>query len=143
MQRSPGTININIERLPANPEIKELLPELCRFFSDRLPELRKVYIYGSQARGDWNEDSDTDILLVIDEEIESGCHPGRSRFYRITDAALSFIHSHEGNGSLCLLSPITFTKDIDEITREDAINPALVDNIKREGVLIYARDREI
>jgi len=44
--------------------------ELQRLYGDRLA---KVILYGSYARGDYNEESDIDFLVVLkDEEIDVG-----------------------------------------------------------------------
>ena len=32
-----------------------------------LPEGSALYLYGSRARGDWSEDSDWDLLLLLDK----------------------------------------------------------------------------
>jgi predicted nucleotidyltransferase len=33
-----------------------------------LPKGSSLYLYGSRARGDWNEDSDWDLLLLLDKK---------------------------------------------------------------------------
>lgn len=34
-----------------------------------LPKGSTLYLYGSRARGDWNEDSDWDLLLLLDKSV--------------------------------------------------------------------------
>lgn len=50
------------------PEIQKLLKELkqglIRLYGERL---KGVYLYGSYARGDFQEGSDLDVLVVLDD----------------------------------------------------------------------------
>ncbi len=55
----------NFDRIPKHLHrlITGLLLELQRSFGERL---YSVVLYGSIARGDWREDSDIDILIIVD-----------------------------------------------------------------------------
>ena len=49
---------------------KEFVAEIKNIFSDKL---RKVILYGSYARGDYDDESDIDVMVLVDmpdEEIE-------------------------------------------------------------------------
>lgn len=56
-----------------NPKIKAVVEEMNnsaqRIFGDKL---RKVILYGSYARGDYNEYSDLDIMVLADVEGDEG-----------------------------------------------------------------------
>ena len=59
--------------MPGNIEniSKEYTREISNIFSDKL---KKVILYGSYARGDYDEYSDIDIMILVDmsnEEIEN------------------------------------------------------------------------
>ncbi len=44
-----------------------ILEEVYQQCSERFPcAIKEAYLYGSYARGDYNEDSDVDILLTVD-----------------------------------------------------------------------------
>ena len=46
---------------------KELFMNLARQIIDALAEdVRQIIVYGSRARGDFNEDSDLDIIVLVD-----------------------------------------------------------------------------
>jgi predicted nucleotidyltransferase len=51
-----------------SPEIKrtlkELKQELARLYGERL---KSVYLFGSYARGDFDSDSDVDVLIVLSD----------------------------------------------------------------------------
>ena len=50
-----------------NKKIEEIRNEL----KGKYPDFRGIYLFGSRARGDFNEDSDYDILLAFDRKIDS------------------------------------------------------------------------
>ncbi len=58
--------------LPVAPAVKRALDRYCssleRAFQVRL---REVVLFGSQARGDVHEESDVDVLVVVDDLTES------------------------------------------------------------------------
>ena len=68
----------------AQNEAVQILAEVCRAFEGHFPhKLREAYLYGSYARGDYDAESDVDVLLTVDEA------PDRLREYRRTLAAIN------------------------------------------------------
>jgi predicted nucleotidyltransferase len=50
-----------------SPRIERLLAELKRGLTELYgPRLKAVYLYGSYARGDYNQNSDLDVMIVLD-----------------------------------------------------------------------------
>ena len=49
---------------PLRPALDDLARQLRTRFCARLSDVR---LFGSQARGDANDDSDTDVLILVDE----------------------------------------------------------------------------
>jgi predicted nucleotidyltransferase len=47
--------------------LNELKQALAELYGDRL---RGVYLYGSYARGDFTDDSDIDLLIAIDGDVQ-------------------------------------------------------------------------
>ena len=45
--------------------------------------IKKVILYGSYARGDFQKDSDIDIMVLVDED-EQSLRPGEERRYDLT-----------------------------------------------------------
>ncbi len=121
----------NILRLPSKPAVRDILPAVCESIVKELPETRKIYLYGSQARGDWTEDSDIDLFVVIGE---TAPHE-HSVSYRLTEAVCDATMACDG-----IFIPINSSKDLDEFTDEDfkeGMNPAFVINLRREGIVLY------
>ncbi|MBI4699583.1 MAG: nucleotidyltransferase domain-containing protein [Deltaproteobacteria bacterium] len=59
------------------PALEQLARRLRELFGDRLRELR---LYGSYARGEASEDSDVDVLVVVDglTDLEIGAAAGEA-----------------------------------------------------------------
>ncbi len=60
---------------------KEILTQIKSAVQEVIPDA-KVYLFGSRARGDWNEESDWDILVLTKEK-----QPMKTR-WRIHDVVL-------------------------------------------------------
>ena len=45
----------------------KMIDEIKRVAKEVLPEHSKLYLYGSRARGDAREDSDWDLLILLDK----------------------------------------------------------------------------
>ncbi len=104
-----------------NEEIQKFIKEVKKILGDRL---KKVILYGSYARGDYNKKSDVDIMILTDlsfEEIEE---------YRdkISDAAFE-IELKTG----IILSPVV--KNIEKYNVRRKFVP-FYKNVEKEGVVL-------
>ena len=67
-RRGPRGIEIAAEW---DPDERKWLQEFLGAIKTRHAEaVKDVVIYGSKARGDWNRDSDIDVLLILADERE-------------------------------------------------------------------------
>lgn len=108
----PNTINIILNEF--TQEIKKLLGN----------RLKKIILYGSYARGDYNKNSDIDIMILTDlnfEEIEE---------YRDKISDIAYDIELEND---IIISPII--KNIDKFNARINIVP-FYSNIQREGVIL-------
>lgn len=104
-----------------NKEIKKFISKIQNLLKNRL---KKVILYGSYARGDFNKNSDIDIMILTDlndEEIED---------YRdkISDIAYD-IELDTG----IILSPVI--KNIEKYNMRIAFIP-FYKNVQKEGVVL-------
>ena len=108
----PNTINMILNEF--TQEIKKLLGN----------RLKKIILYGSYARGDYNKNSDIDIMILTDlnfEEIEE---------YRDKISDIAYDIELEND---IIISPII--KNIDKFNARINIVP-FYSNIQREGVIL-------
>ncbi len=94
--------------------LKELTIEQINNIFSQYPEVEKVILYGSRAKGNYKNGSDIDLTL------------------KGKDLSLSIIHKID-NDLDDLLLPYTF--DLSIFKHID--NPDLIDHIKRVGVVFY------
>lgn len=47
-----GILCENLNKLPCREGVRKNLRELCSKLESRVPEIRQIYVFGSQARGD-------------------------------------------------------------------------------------------
>ena len=71
MARHMGKLPYHNRDMPFDP--LEILKKTCRACEKLFPEgIHDAYLYGSYARGDFDEESDVDILLTVDvEQVEN------------------------------------------------------------------------
>ena len=66
--RTETTIKLSVERHTLK-EIRELVGEYARLVRAHFGErVRDIWLYGSAARGDWTEESDIDVLVLLHRE---------------------------------------------------------------------------
>ena len=103
----------NLERKEAITEIKKLTEPVFKEYG-----VEKAYIFGSYARGDYNENSDVDII-ISSKNIRS---------LLIIGAILEAL-------KLALKKEVDLIEE--ECFEEDEIDQEFYDKIKKERVMIY------
>ncbi len=104
-----------------NIEIQKFIDEIKKILGERL---KKVILYGSYARGDYNKKSDVDIMILTDlsfEEIED---------YR--DKISDIAYDIELNTGI-ILSPVI--KNIEKYNSRINFVP-FYKNVEKEGVVL-------
>lgn len=92
--------------------------------TNRYSFIRKLMVYGSKARGDFLEDSDIDLLFVVDTDIQRST---KSQIYDI-------IYNHE-----LLHDTVISAIFVSESDFRDRVNPFL-NRVREEGILIWSRE---
>jgi predicted nucleotidyltransferase len=92
--------------------------------TEKYPFIKKIILYGSKARGDFSEDSDIDLLFVIDQEIT------RSVKFEIYD----IIHKYELDNDI-VVSAI-FVSESDFNTKLSL----LLKGVKKEGITLWLKE---
>ncbi|MHB1686590.1 MAG: nucleotidyltransferase domain-containing protein [Ignavibacteriaceae bacterium] len=54
-----------------NIEFENILLRLSNEIKEKYPDFNGTYLYGSRLRGNFNKDSDYDIVLVFDRPVDS------------------------------------------------------------------------
>ena len=98
--------------------VQEFKREVSKIYGSRL---RKIILYGSYARGDYTEDSDIDLLLVLRGRVKPGREIDRI-IDVITDINLKY-------GVLISVFPISESK----LRR---LKSPLLINVRREGITL-------
>jgi uncharacterized protein len=109
---------LTIDSLKLNLLLQELHQRLCMFYGDRLTN---VILFGSHARREATEDSDIDILIVLQDPISPGDEILRVSALK-TDLNLKY-------DELISVTPIS---ESDYQTR----STPLLENIRREGIIL-------
>jgi len=102
--------------------LKQVEIELIKFLGDKL---KKITLYGSYSRGDYDIESDIDIFALVDES-----HPEEKFKEQILDIMVNL--SLEFDLVLSI-----FMENAKEYEEEKNVIP-LFKNIEREGIEIYA-----
>lgn len=100
-----------------NPNLAELV-ELCR---NKLSAVQ-VWLFGSRARGDHTDNSDWDIMAIIDDDAD--------------DNLLNPLAAWDLKSEIDLKSDLLVAKNEDFISCQDAVT-TLAYQVHKEGVLLY------
>lgn len=112
-----------MDNLPLNIQksINRFVTECAKILGNRL---KKIILYGSYARGDYNNSSDIDILVLTDYE--------QSQFYSVLKKISNMTYDIELDYNVILVPLIgninNFNDEIDAIP--------FYSNIKKEGVVL-------
>jgi len=101
---------------------KEFVAEIKNIFADKL---QKVVLYGSYARGDYDDESDIDVMVLVDmhdEEIDKKRHD-------IVDLKCDIDDKYN-----VFMSPLV--KDINHFNKWLPVLPFYI-NVNEEGVMWY------
>ena len=107
--------------------LQQLLAEICSFAKQNFgSSLAAVKLYGSYARGDFDDESDIDIMLVVD------CEPSQlaKKEKAVSDFAFDLTLKYEVLPSILLQDKQTYEK-------HKATYP-FFKNIEQEGVNLVA-----
>lgn len=109
-----------------NKIINEFVEGVKKILGNRV---KKIILYGSYARGDFNESSDIDIMILTDlsdEEIE---------IYKLKIS--DYVWEIEYNNDFKIdLSPLV--KNIDKYNKRIEVVPFYM-NVQKEGIILYGR----
>ncbi|WP_353683846.1 nucleotidyltransferase domain-containing protein [Thermodesulfovibrio sp. 3907-1M] len=98
--------------------------ELIEKIKNLYPNIKKIILYGSKARGDFLEDSDIDLLFVVEKAIDK-----KTKF-------LIYDLISELEIKYTVLVSVVFACEEDFKTKK--IN--FLSNIKKEGILLWLRE---
>ncbi len=111
------------------PNIRKILKQfkqaLTQLYGDRI---RSIYLFGSYARGDYEDGSDLDILIVLDT-------------FRFHDREINRTADLVSGLSLQYLITVSpmFMRERDWISG----NKPLLRNVKNEGIKLYERRKRL
>ncbi len=122
---TPVKINKNLtEGLSLNYNEQLGLKNIINELTDKYPFIKKVILYGSKARGDFLEDSDIDLLFIMDGNVP------RSTKSQMSD----IIYNHELSNDITV--PAIF---ISESDFKNKLNTFLL-RVKKEGFVLCSRE---
>ncbi|MEK6751873.1 MAG: nucleotidyltransferase domain-containing protein [Chloroflexota bacterium] len=112
--------------MPANIQkvLKQFKQALTRLYGDRV---RSIYLFGSYARGDYEDGSDLDVLIVLDT----------FRFHNKEISRTADLVSDLSLQYLITVSPM-FSRERDWISGKKP----LLRNVKNEGIKLYERRKQ-
>jgi predicted nucleotidyltransferase len=109
-----------------NSELKIILDELvCRIHPIFGEKLKKVILFGSYARGDYDAESDVDLMLMLDEEDAAL----KEHYKKIVDIIVDLDLKYDVVLSTILQSEAKFNKFQNAMP--------FYSNVRNEGVVVY------
>jgi len=106
--------------------LDSIMSEVIKFYARRYDsKLSQVWLFGSKARSDDEEDSDTDVMVVVNDDI------------LINDN----YDEQKSDFALFILTKYSELLSIKIATQKDFMDEpiSLYKNIKKEGILYYER----
>ena len=113
-----------IEQIPLNYNEQRALKGILEELTSRFPFIKKIILYGSKARGDFIEDSDIDLLFIVEGDVP------RSTKMQMNDAIYNYELSHDVVISAIFISEKDF---------RDKVNTFLM-MVRKEGIVIWLRE---
>jgi uncharacterized protein len=125
---SKGSNSMGYLAAKTQAELKQLLEELVQNITPIFDQkLKRVILFGSYARGDYDEESDIDVMLLIDDEAKTLQSKYRKPVQRVTsdinwkyDALVCSILQNEQDFYAAVESIIPFYR-----------------NVEKEGITVY------
>lgn len=106
-------------------------PKSLRQFVDLLQPYQKnislISLFGSYARGDWDKDSDIDVLVVS----QSNDYKFRDKIFKLVDQAMASVGYNE------LLSPIIM--DVNHFNKMKRNNSDFYYFLNKEGKVLWQK----
>lgn len=100
------------------------LRNIINELTDKYPFIKKIILYGSKRRGNFLEDSDIDLLFIMDNDVQ------RSIKSQMSD----IIYNHEVANNI-VVSAIF----ISEADFKEKVNTFLI-KVRKEGVILWSRE---
>ncbi|NEZ56260.1 nucleotidyltransferase domain-containing protein [Adonisia turfae] len=105
-----------------HPDLALILEKVKQFLSNLYQErLQSIILYGSQAREDSRSDSDIDLLVVLNEQVNP---------YQEIDRTSQFI------AHLCLEFDVVISRHFISVEKFHTENNPFLSNIKKEGMTV-------
>lgn len=112
-----GKVSLNYNELSG---LEGIINEL----TDKYPIIKKVILYGSRARGDFVEDSDMDLLFVLD-----------NGFLRTIKSQMSdIIYNHELSNDIVVSAVFVSEADF-----KNKLSTFLL-KVRREGITLWSKE---
>ena len=112
------------EQIPLNFNEQSALKGVIDELTSKYPFIKRIIIYGSKARGDFIEDSDIDLLFIVEGDVS------RSTKMQMNDIIYDYELSHDVVISAIFVSEKDF---------RDKVNTFLM-NVKKEGIVIWSTE---
>ncbi len=120
----PLVFNKSSLRLALDSEV-DALKQMALSLST-LPETKRVVLFGSRARGDFDGSSDMDILVVISD-------------IKVKNKVISILHDIELVYDVPV-SPVIFTSREYEINKK--LKSSFIEKVEIEGIVLYDSKRK-
>ena len=110
----------------------EILNEIKRIAKEVLPKGGQLILYGSRARNEADEDSDWDLLILLDkpeidrQDRDEVAYPFRALSWEVGELISPIIYTKD------MISPIIYTKDN---WRKMSFTP-FYKNVEQDGIVL-------